>query len=269
MDTTGACTDCQPAPATSVPPVPAPVASSSQPSRAHAAALVDATAFEPPALGSSDGLVPRVVIEFCDRCRWLHRATWTQTELFLTFPSSDDAPRAEGAASDPSRPAPGLRSISLVPRNAPDTGGRFRVWLLLGGSERPPAEGPYATGDKGDKGKERWRGWELVWDRKIEGRFPEMKELKQRIRNLIAPSQSLGHSDKPVASALAMQPQAEAAPAAATPANTTAEMPQAGPRAVTAEPTEIAQETVDLSALAEQPLKPLTAEDFAPRYRCM
>lgn len=35
----------------------------------------------------------------------------------------------------------------------------------------------------------------LVWSRKAEGRFPEMKELKQRIRDVIAPERDLGHSD--------------------------------------------------------------------------
>ena len=37
---------------------------------------------------------------------------------------------------------------------------------------------------------------QLIWDRKIEARFPEAKELKQRIRDLIAPEKSLGHSDQ-------------------------------------------------------------------------
>jgi selenoprotein W-related protein len=35
----------------------------------------------------------------------------------------------------------------------------------------------------------------LLWSRKEEGRFPELKELKQRLRDEIAPGQSLGHSD--------------------------------------------------------------------------
>lgn len=39
----------------------------------------------------------------------------------------------------------------------------------------------------------------LVWSRKDEGRFPEMKELKQRLRDRIAPDMALGHSDRPVA----------------------------------------------------------------------
>lgn len=36
---------------------------------------------------------------------------------------------------------------------------------------------------------------QTVWSRKAEGRFPEMKELKQRIRDVIAPERDLGHSD--------------------------------------------------------------------------
>jgi selenoprotein W-related protein len=34
-----------------------------------------------------------------------------------------------------------------------------------------------------------------VWSRAGEGRFPELKELKQRVRDVIAPGRALGHSD--------------------------------------------------------------------------
>jgi selenoprotein W-related protein len=37
---------------------------------------------------------------------------------------------------------------------------------------------------------------EVVWSRKKEGRFPEMKELKQLVRDRIAPGRDLGHSDR-------------------------------------------------------------------------
>lgn len=37
---------------------------------------------------------------------------------------------------------------------------------------------------------------ELIWSRRKEGRFPESKELKQRIRDLVVPGKSLGHSDR-------------------------------------------------------------------------
>lgn len=66
----------------------------------------------------------------------LHRASWVSTELFLTFPP------------------PALKAVTLIPLNADDTAGRFRVWLNL--------EGETAT---------------LVWDRKVEGGFPELKVL--------------------------------------------------------------------------------------------
>lgn len=36
---------------------------------------------------------------------------------------------------------------------------------------------------------------ETVWSRNERGRFPEMKELKQLIRDRIAPRKNLGHSD--------------------------------------------------------------------------
>ena len=38
-------------------------------------------------------------------------------------------------------------------------------------------------------------GGELVWSRKVQGRFPEAKELKQRVRDHVAPDKDLGHSD--------------------------------------------------------------------------
>lgn len=36
----------------------------------------------------------------------------------------------------------------------------------------------------------------LVWSRKAEGRFPEITELKQRVRDHAAPEKALGHSEK-------------------------------------------------------------------------
>ncbi|KAG2348671.1 hypothetical protein BDR05DRAFT_372663 [Suillus weaverae] len=112
---------------------------------------LDSSTFIPPLPLAS----PSITIEFCDRCRWLHRATWVSTELFLTFPP------------------PALKAISIIPLNSEETGGRFRVWLNL--EDSPP---------------------QLMWDRKIEGGFPELKDLKQRIRDHVQPGKSLGHSDK-------------------------------------------------------------------------
>ena len=36
----------------------------------------------------------------------------------------------------------------------------------------------------------------MIWSRSDEGRFPEAAELKQRVRDLVAPDKPLGHSDR-------------------------------------------------------------------------
>lgn len=37
---------------------------------------------------------------------------------------------------------------------------------------------------------------EPVWSKKQQGRFPESKELKQLVRDRVAPGKDLGHSDR-------------------------------------------------------------------------
>ena len=37
----------------------------------------------------------------------------------------------------------------------------------------------------------------VIWSRASEGRFPELKELKQLVRDRVAPDRPLGHSDRP------------------------------------------------------------------------
>jgi selenoprotein W-related protein len=39
-------------------------------------------------------------------------------------------------------------------------------------------------------------GEELIWSRQREGRFPEAKEVKQRVRDRVALERNLGHSDR-------------------------------------------------------------------------
>ena len=36
---------------------------------------------------------------------------------------------------------------------------------------------------------------QLIWSRKEQGRFPELKKLKQLLRDHVAPDKQLGHSD--------------------------------------------------------------------------
>ncbi|PVG04200.1 hypothetical protein CPB86DRAFT_778460 [Serendipita vermifera] len=139
------CTDCDPN-------APSPA---SAPSKTENP--LDQATFTPPVAGP----YPRLVIEYCDRCRWLHRAAWVMTELSITFP------------------APIIKSSLLVPITAPDPAGRFRVWLL----EEPEGHGSEIQSM-------------LLWDRKLEDGFPELKALKQKVRDKLQPAMTLGHSDK-------------------------------------------------------------------------
>lgn len=41
-----------------------------------------------------------------------------------------------------------------------------------------------------------WVNDRLVWSRQELKRFPELKEIKQLVRDVIVPERSLGHSDK-------------------------------------------------------------------------
>ncbi len=50
---------------------------------------------------------------------------------------------------------------------------------------------------------------DLVWSRKAKGRFPDIKELKQLVRDRIAPGRSLGHSDKSLSRARRKAPAAK------------------------------------------------------------
>lgn len=41
-----------------------------------------------------------------------------------------------------------------------------------------------------------WLDGERLWNKKEAGRFAEPKEIKQLIRNRVAPTKNLGHSDR-------------------------------------------------------------------------
>ncbi|WP_426309364.1 SelT/SelW/SelH family protein [Cellulosimicrobium sp. E-16] len=64
-----------------------------------------------------------------------------------------------------------LGEVALVP----GTGGVFRVTLDAG-------DGPV-----------------LLWDRKADGGFPEIPDLKRRVRDAVAPDLALGHTDRAAA----------------------------------------------------------------------
>lgn len=128
---------------------------------------MDPSTFVPP-LSSVDGLpTPLVVIEYCQRCKFGLRANWFQQELLSTFAPTPPTASDEAAIAS-------IASVLLIPKVDDISAGRFRIYIAT------------------DALKE----LKLVWDRKVESGFPEMRILKQKVRDLINPNFGLGHSDK-------------------------------------------------------------------------
>ncbi|KAJ6125475.1 hypothetical protein N7471_012792 [Penicillium samsonianum] len=101
--------------------------------------------------------LPRISIQFCTQCRWMLRAAYFAQELLSTF-STD------------------LGEVALVPK----TGGVFTVTIWHGTMH----DGEITTQES------------ILWDRKRDGGFPEVKALKSLVRNVIAPERDLGHTDR-------------------------------------------------------------------------
>lgn len=59
---------------------------------------------------------------------------------------------------------------------------------VLGGVLLVPSRGAMFRVEVGD---------ETIWNRKSDGGFPEIAVLKRRVRDLVAPSMTLGHTDVP------------------------------------------------------------------------
>lgn len=102
-----------------------------------------------------------ISIEYCSACRWMLRSSWIASELLTTFANESK-----------------LTSVTMVPQSPP---------LAEGGLFRVCASYQNAAGDDDAVA--------VLWDRKIEGRFPESKEVKQLVRDCVNPDTDLGHSD--------------------------------------------------------------------------
>lgn len=123
-----------------------------------------------------DFKLPRVAITYCTQCRWMLRAAYFGQELLSTFGTT-------------------IGEIALIPA----TGGIFTVQLTY-----LPESVPKSAENASRNGVEEveWSGdvgvkSVLIWDRKVEGGFPETKVLKQRVRDCLEPGRDLGHSDAP------------------------------------------------------------------------
>ncbi|TKY88417.1 hypothetical protein EX895_002769 [Sporisorium graminicola] len=178
-----ACIDCQPdpahpSPATATATITTIPTEDSREKEQHIEEVEDLTnpsTFVPP-LSSVDGLpTPLVVIEYCQRCKFGLRANWFQQELLSTFAPSPPNLEATGTTAS-------VASVMLIPKVDDISSGRFRIYI--------------ATAQTAKEAKQGKGGLKLLWDRKVESGFPEMRILKQKVRDLINPDFGLGHSDK-------------------------------------------------------------------------
>ncbi|ORY63439.1 Rdx type Seleno protein, partial [Pseudomassariella vexata] len=110
--------------------------------------------------------LPRVTIRFCTQCKWMLRAAYFAQELLSTFSTA-------------------LGEVALQP----STGGTFVVDIFFAHSSSLSSSDPYPTIQQ-----------RTLWDRKTDGGFPETKELKRRVRDVIEPNRDLGHVDRDYAS---------------------------------------------------------------------
>ncbi|CAL8575451.1 hypothetical protein XPA_001374 [Xanthoria parietina] len=115
--------------------------------------------------------VPRVIIKYCTQCKWMLRAAWYAQELLSTFSTT-------------------LGEVALVPA----TGGIFTVDIVSPGptsTSETNSEGPSQANNEASS--QLWRI--QLWDRKTQGGFPEIKELKRLVRDIVEPTRDLGHVD--------------------------------------------------------------------------
>ncbi|OAQ84736.1 selenoprotein domain-containingprotein [Purpureocillium lilacinum] len=124
----------------------------------------------------SSPLLPRVTIQFCTQCKWMLRAAYYAQELLSTFGLS-------------------LGEVALQP----STGGTFVVTIVhqrhssvvavAGAKDQDQAATVTSTTPATTTST-------VLWDRKVDGGFPETKELKRRVRDVIEPGRDLGHVDR-------------------------------------------------------------------------
>ncbi|KAK4069977.1 uncharacterized protein Triagg1_6772 [Trichoderma aggressivum f. europaeum] len=133
------------------------------------------TTSQPPHHAAVTAPLPRITIQFCTQCKWMLRAAYFAQELLSTFSLS-------------------LGEVALQP----STGGTFIVTIhhLFTSPESPSASSSASVQST------------TLWDRKTDGGFPETKELKRRVRDVIDPSRDLGHVDRHHGAAAAPPPPA-------------------------------------------------------------
>lgn len=106
---------------------------------------------------------PLVSIAYCVRCKWMLRSAWYMQEILQTFCTTQDS-TVDGL------PKLAVNSVLLKPS-------------LVAGT--------FTIAVKVKKGE----SWTVIWDRKMDGGFPDSKTVKQKIRDLVKPGMNMRHVD--------------------------------------------------------------------------
>lgn len=138
--------------------------------------------------------LPRVTIKFCTQCKWNLRAAYVRalitTSLVLSRPQANHHPPPPQFAQELlSTFSTSLGEVALQP----STGGTFVVEIFHSASS-PPA--PSSIPSPPPIPSYPHIASTILWDRKTDGGFPETKELKRRVRDVIEPGRNLGHVDR-------------------------------------------------------------------------
>ena len=113
---------------------------------------------------------PIVSIAYCVRCKWMLRAAWYQQEILQTFASKEDTETTQKAADG--LPKLIINSVLLKPSLV---AGTFTIAIKT----------------------KRTDNWTILWDRKMNGGFPDSKVVKQKIRDTVKPGLNMRHLDRP------------------------------------------------------------------------
>lgn len=132
-------------------------------------------------------VLPRITIQFCTQCKWMLRAAYV-SEPSLPWLASYRYSHVRQYSHRLQYAQELLSTFSLAIGEValqPSTGGTFIVTIHHGA--------PAASS--------------VLWDRKVDGGFPETKELKRRVRDVIEPGRNLGHVDRDHAKPAAQEEQ--------------------------------------------------------------
>ncbi|RPA86652.1 hypothetical protein BJ508DRAFT_372876 [Ascobolus immersus RN42] len=100
--------------------------------------------------------LPSISIHYCPACNWMLRATYAAQELLHTFSNN-------------------ISSVSLHPSRV---AGVYRIEVHV--PQQADIEARTA----------------IVWERKADNGFPDIKILKRRVRDIVSPGTGLGHIDR-------------------------------------------------------------------------